>query len=82
MNETKFYLARLDRFGYTLTCISTSEEKARAAVEARYIKAFIENNGEHPGDVPSDYYDGESALKSALDDMTVLELADGVVEWL
>ena len=78
----KFYLVRLDRFDYVLTAVSKSEEKAKEAVINKYIDTYIKWNGIDPREDQSDYCQDETALDSAMNDLSVIEIEDGVCEWL
>lgn len=78
----KLYTATLYRFGYDLTVIEKTEEKAKRAIIEAYIKAFIKMNGVHPNDEESERsWDGKTWLEDAIEDIEVTTLELGKVEW-
>lgn len=79
----KLYTATLYRFGYDLTVIEKTEEKAKRAIIEAYIKAFIKMNGVHPNDEESGRYfaDGRTWLEDAIADIEITKMTIGEVEW-
>lgn len=76
------YMATLDRFGYDLIVIDTTEEKAIEAIKAEYIRAFMDMNGIHPDDEECDWgSDGRTWLEMAMEDISVEKMTLGKVEW-
>lgn len=77
------YMGTLYRFGYDLTVVETTEEKAINAIKESYIKAFIDINGFHPDDEESDRWcaDGKTWLEEAVSDIEITKMALGEVEW-
>ena len=81
--KNTIYLAQLERFGYTLTAVAETKKEATKIVMDEYIRAFKKyNGGEDPRRTPSDYYAGETAYKSAKDDMSIIDITKGKCEWL
>lgn len=78
------YMATLDRFGYDLTVIETTKEKARAALIEEYIRAFKQRNGIHPAEEESDRWGTEDHmtwLEVAEEDIITERFTIGEVEW-
>lgn len=75
------YIASLYRFGYELTVAETSEQKAKAAVMAKYAEVFENINGFRPDEEESDrgYADGSTWLEDAESDVCISKMAIGEV---
>ena len=76
------WLGQLDRFGYTLTVLESTKQKAIDAIMADYEEHFVLINGFSPKDETNDrgrtdnsYYD---EAKSCIE---LRELKKGSVEW-
>lgn len=67
-------LCTLDRFGYTLTLYEESEPKARESMIKAYKKIYKQWNG---GSNPT-----ADELKWAINDISIVHLEKGKVEWL
>lgn len=82
-NRKYMYIGTLYRFGYDLTVVETTEEKAINAIKESYIKAFINQNGVHPDDEESERYfaDGRTWLEDAVADIEITKMTIGEVEW-
>lgn len=82
-NRKYMYIGTLYRFGYDLTVVETTEEKAINAIKESYIKAFINQNGVHPDDEESGRYfaDGRTWLEDAIADIEITKMTIGEVEW-
>lgn len=80
----KVYLASLYRFGYDLTTVETSEEKAVNAIMTEYVRAYKDINGTDPTeDISNDYYDNsETYYEVAKQEIDITEMVIGKVEWL
>lgn len=79
MKDKKLYLATLDRFGYDLTVIETSETKAVSALMKEYKRAYEEINGTDPTkDRYDDFYTYYGQAKECIE---IEELEVGKVEW-
>ena len=79
MTKKKFYLATLDRFGYDLQVLATSEEEATALIMAEYVKAFENENHTNPKEEEGRF--GGTYYEEALEDIEILPLTLGAVSW-
>lgn len=76
------WFAQLDRFGYTLTVIEKTRQKAIDALMTEYEKAFININGFNPKDETNDRgYTELSYYDEARSDIEIMKLISGKVEW-
>ena len=76
------WIATLNRFGYTLTVIEKTRQKAIDALMAEYEKAFININGFNPKDEINDRgYTDLSFYDEARNDIEIMKLTSGKVEW-
>ena len=90
------WLARLERFGYTLTVVERSKEKAKAAMSKEYIETYFKYNHEDrdahkfPWYVKSNTIEEmmeedeefQDGYKTAMDEINYDKMEYGVVEWL
>ena len=74
------WIGELDRFGYTLTTVGTTEEEVRDALIKNYISEYKAVNGTDP-DEDIDDYTGSSYLDGAKNDISTDRLECGKVEW-
>lgn len=77
-NNTVFY-GELDRFGYDLTVVGTSESDVKSALMKEYNRAYKRYNGlKRLSDDPEykEYYD------IAKEEIQIIELEMNKVEWL
>ena len=78
----KVYIAELERFGYTLTCVGRSEEECRKAIMKEYTRAYkARNDGLAPGKCNSRSYSDMSDYATAKEEVYVYEMTIGKVEW-
>ena len=84
------YFGEIYRFGYTLHCIDTSEEKVRNALIEEYVKTYKQRNcGSDPRkayelrESGADDYDEEDAeyYKTFLDELYIQRREFGEVYW-
>lgn len=76
----KIYLAELDRFGYMLSAVATTEDEAVRAVMQEYKRAYRAENGNSPGqDMCPER--GKSYSAAAREDVVVTAYTTGKVEW-
>lgn len=84
------YFGEIYRFGYTLHCIDTSEEKVRNALIEEYVKTYKKcNDGADPKseyelkESGSDEYNSDDAeyYEAFLDDLCIQKRKLGEVEW-
>ena len=68
----KLFYGELERFGYILFVIETTEEKAKAALMKEYKKNYKARNGCSPS---------KEELDMVKDDMGAYEIELGKVEW-
>lgn len=74
--------AELDRFGYTLSVIADTEEKAVNALMTEYEKAYENINGTSPHDEICDYVGGDVTFyDNAKEDIVITGYTKGVVTW-
>ena len=74
------YYAEIERFGYTLSTIALTEKEAKDAITEEYIKAFKDENGEHPSKciLPSN----RTYMDIFNDELFVTKRELGSVSWL
>lgn len=76
------WLGQLDRFGYTLTVLESTKQKAIDAIMASYEKAFIDINGFDPREEENDRgWTNNSFYDEAKECIELRELKRGSVEW-
>lgn len=76
------WLGQLDRFGYTLTVLESTKQKAIDAIMADYEKAFRDANGFDPREEVNDRgWTDNSYYDEAKTDIELRELKKGSVEW-
>ena len=85
------YFGEVDRFGYMLECIDTSEEKVRNALIEEYIRVYKQRNGSDPREAfelresgaDEDEYDNVDAeyYEHFLGDLVIQKRELGEVEW-
>ena len=76
----KIYLAELDRFGYTLSAVATTEDEAVRAIMREYRREYKKTNGTNPGQDINELF-GRSYSAAAREDIIVTEYTMGRVEW-
>lgn len=74
------YYAEIERFGYTLSTIALTEKEAKDAITEEYIKAFKDENGEHPN--KSIAYGNRTYMDIFNDELFVTKRELGSVSWL
>ena len=77
------WFGSVDKFGYMLECIGTSEQQVKDALTKAYIEAFKNAND---GMDPAKEYkysedDGETYLDCFYEDLVIEKRAIGEVEW-
>lgn len=76
------WFAQLDRFGYTLTVIESSRQRAIDALMSEYETAFINQNHFSPRDEINDRgWTNNSFYDEARNDIVIYKLTRGNVEW-
>ena len=78
----KVFLAKLERFGYTLTCVGQTEEEVRKAMMKEYTRAYKQRNGGLSPRKEYSYWGDQSDYDVAKEEMFVSEMPFGKVEWL
>lgn len=73
------WLGELDRFGYTLRVVGATEAEARDALSKEYIKSYKQINGSSPKKDRNGW--GDTYYDSAMNDISVMELEFGEVDW-
>lgn len=74
------YIGSLYRFNYELTTVGFTEEDVKKTLLKEYVKHFkIWNDGLEPSEEIDRW--GKTYLESAEEDMEVLDLEVGKVEW-
>lgn len=83
-NDT-IYIGTLYRFGYELTAAEMSEDDVKKIIMDEYIIAYEKyNDGDDPREIPYDEYgdDEETTMyDEAIEDIEIMELTIGKVEW-
>ena len=80
MTKRKYvYYAEIERFGYTLSTIALTEKEAKNAITEEYIKAFKDENGEHPN--KSIAFDNRTYMDIFNDELFVTKRELGNVVW-
>jgi len=74
------YFGEIDRFGYTLQAIDTTEAKVRKALTDEYVRIFKrDNDGMHPSKCK---YDGDRSYMSIFKEELFIEKREfGEVTW-
>lgn len=67
------YLCTLERFGYVLTLVEKSEQKARETMIRAYNTIYKQNNGCRPS---------AEELEWAINDIGITAMECGKVEWM
>ena len=77
------FIGTLDRFGYELTVVSSSEEKCRDLLLEEYKRAYeMRNPGEDPEEeIAEDRYSNLTYYELAKEDMAITEMELDKVEW-
>ena len=76
------FVATLNRFGYTLTCVGQTEDECIKTMMKEYTRAYKQwNDGLSPRKEFS-YYGGCSDYDLAKEEICVTEMPFGKVEWL
>lgn len=82
MSKTKksVWVATIDRFGYDLTVVEETEDKAREALIKEYIRTYKKyNNGSNPATDDGGW--GRTYLEVMEEEIDCTEMTFGKVEW-
>ena len=74
------FVGTLYKFGYDLTTVGFTEKDVKDALIAEYIRYYKLENGCHPSEEEHPRWGG-TYLSNAIDDIEIMELEVGTVEW-